>query len=182
MYARLLRSTLSPIRSKAKGAHLRHRSTRQRSLWACARSRRERRRPPHARSLRSTTRSRIQTCSRARSADISARIAASCAIELEQPPSDPSQVNLVLNGHVIPQEGANGWTISGSFVTVLGASCDEVHSIGPQSDRHGWMPDRADSAGQRDPLKRNEKRSEREQDALRRVFRTAHVSRFSSPR
>ena len=73
-------------------------------------------------------------------ADISARIAASCAIELEQPPSDPSQVNLVLNGHVIPQEGANGWTISGSFVTVLGASCDEVHSIGRSPIVTGGCP------------------------------------------
>jgi hypothetical protein len=61
-------------------------------------------------------------------ADIAARIAATCAIELEEPPTNPAQVNVVLDGHVIPQDGANGWTISGSIVTILGANCDQVHA------------------------------------------------------
>jgi hypothetical protein len=61
-------------------------------------------------------------------ADIAARIAATCAIELEEPPTDPSQVNVVLDGHILPQDGANGWTISGSTVTILGANCDQVHA------------------------------------------------------
>jgi hypothetical protein len=61
-------------------------------------------------------------------ADIAARIAATCAIELEEPPTNPAQVNVVLDGHIIPQDGANGWTISGSIVTILGANCDQVHA------------------------------------------------------
>jgi hypothetical protein len=63
-------------------------------------------------------------------AEIAAQIAVTCNIELEEPPADPSQVNLVLDGKVIPQSGASGWTISGNLVTVLGAACDAVHTVG----------------------------------------------------
>jgi hypothetical protein len=63
-------------------------------------------------------------------ADIAARIAVSCTIELEDPPSDPSQVNVVVDGRVVPQSGANGWTLSGSIVSVFGANCDEVYASG----------------------------------------------------
>jgi hypothetical protein len=72
--------------------------------------------------------------------DIVERIAVSCTIELEDPPSDPSQVNVVLNGRVIPESGANGWTISGSIVTVLGANCDEVHTGGRSPTVTGGCP------------------------------------------
>jgi hypothetical protein len=63
-------------------------------------------------------------------AEIAAQIAVTCNIELEEPPADPSQINLVLNGKVIPQSGGSGWTISGNLVTVLGAECDAVHTVG----------------------------------------------------
>jgi hypothetical protein len=63
-------------------------------------------------------------------AEIAAQIAVTCNIELEEPPADPSQVNLVLDGKVIPQSGTSGWTISGNLVTVLGAACDAVHTVG----------------------------------------------------
>ncbi len=61
-------------------------------------------------------------------AEIAAQIAATCVIQLEEAPADPAQVNVLLEGRVVPQSGANGWTLSGSLVTVLGASCDKVHT------------------------------------------------------
>jgi hypothetical protein len=35
-------------------------------------------------------------------------------------------VNLYLDGHVVPQHPVNGWTLSGSTVTLVGNTCDEV--------------------------------------------------------
>ncbi len=62
-------------------------------------------------------------------ANIAARIAASCKLELQHaPPAE--QTNVVVNGNLVPQTGTNGWTASGNFVTLFGATCDEVQSQG----------------------------------------------------
>jgi hypothetical protein len=60
-------------------------------------------------------------------ANIAARIAASCKVELkEAPPGD--QTNLVVDGDLVPQSGA--WTVSGNVVTLLGETCDRVRTDG----------------------------------------------------
>jgi hypothetical protein len=61
--------------------------------------------------------------------NIAARIAASCEVELKHTPS-ADQTNLVVAGKLVPQSGANGWTVSGNFVTLLGKTCDEVRTVG----------------------------------------------------
>ena len=61
--------------------------------------------------------------------NIAARIAASCEVELKHAPS-ADQANLVVAGKLVPQSGANGWTVSGNFLTLLGKTCDEVRTVG----------------------------------------------------
>jgi hypothetical protein len=57
---------------------------------------------------------------------IAAKIAGSCVLTLDQVPPDPSQLNVFLDGAVLPQAGADGWTLNGTIVTILGSSCDEI--------------------------------------------------------
>jgi hypothetical protein len=62
-------------------------------------------------------------------ANIAARIAASCVVELKSTP-DPSKTNVVIANNYVPQSGPNGWTLSGNIVTLLGETCDAVQSEG----------------------------------------------------
>jgi hypothetical protein len=62
-------------------------------------------------------------------ANIAARIAASCIVELKSSP-DPSQTNVVIANTYVPQSGPNGWTLSGNLVTLLGETCDAVKTEG----------------------------------------------------
>ena len=55
--------------------------------------------------------------------DIAARITA-CTLELKENPSDPTEVNVAVNRTIIPQTGANGWTLDGDIVTLAGQTCD----------------------------------------------------------
>jgi hypothetical protein len=57
---------------------------------------------------------------------IAAKIAGTCSLTLNQAPPDPSLINVFLDGKVLPQSGANGWTLDGAVVTILGASCDAI--------------------------------------------------------
>jgi len=61
--------------------------------------------------------------------NIAARIAASCAIELKHAPQ-PNETNLVVNGHLVPQSGTNGWSVGGTFVTLFGETCTQVRTLG----------------------------------------------------
>jgi hypothetical protein len=54
--------------------------------------------------------------------NIAARITA-CTLELKNPPPDPSQVNVVL-GQTPVLPGAGGWSLTGSIVSLEGATCD----------------------------------------------------------
>jgi hypothetical protein len=58
---------------------------------------------------------------------IAAKIAGSCTLTLNQAPPDPSLINVFLDGNVLPQSGPDGWTLSGSTVTILGASCQAIN-------------------------------------------------------
>ena len=57
---------------------------------------------------------------------IAAKIAGTCTLTLNQAPPDPTQINVFLDGSVVPQQGADGWTIDGTTVTILGASCQKI--------------------------------------------------------
>jgi hypothetical protein len=57
---------------------------------------------------------------------IAAKVTGSCTLMLDKAPPDPSLVNVFLNGSAIPQSGANGWTLSGTTVTILGTSCQAI--------------------------------------------------------
>jgi hypothetical protein len=57
---------------------------------------------------------------------IAAQITGSCTLMLNQPPPDPSLVNVFFDGQPLPQGGPDGWTLVSSTVTVLGASCSRI--------------------------------------------------------
>ena len=57
---------------------------------------------------------------------IAAKIAGSCILTLDQVPPDPALLNVFLDGKVLPQQGPDGWTLNGTLVTILGASCDAI--------------------------------------------------------
>jgi hypothetical protein len=57
---------------------------------------------------------------------VAAQITASCVLTLSAPPPDPTQVNVYLDGVVVPQNATNGWTLSGSTVTLVGTTCQNV--------------------------------------------------------
>jgi hypothetical protein len=57
---------------------------------------------------------------------VAAKITATCALNLSQPPPDPSQVNVYLDGVVVPANPTNGWTLSGSTITLEGTTCQSV--------------------------------------------------------
>jgi hypothetical protein len=57
---------------------------------------------------------------------VAAQITASCVLTLSQPPPDATQVNVYLDGVVVPADPTNGWTISGATVTLEGTTCASV--------------------------------------------------------
>jgi len=57
---------------------------------------------------------------------IAAEITGTCTLTLDAVPPDPMQVNVFLDEQVLPQTGADGWTLDGQTVTLLGQSCQEV--------------------------------------------------------
>jgi hypothetical protein len=57
---------------------------------------------------------------------IAAKITATCSLSLSAPPPDPTQVNVYLDGAVVPQDAANGWTLDGQTVTLVGNTCQRV--------------------------------------------------------
>jgi hypothetical protein len=59
---------------------------------------------------------------------IAAKITGTCSFDLGSEPSDPSLVNVFFDGSPIAQAGSDGWTLGGTTVTVLGASCQQILS------------------------------------------------------
>ena len=59
---------------------------------------------------------------------VAAKITATCELTLSQAPPDPTQVNVYLDGSVVPQDPTNGWTLSGATVTLQGTTCATVLS------------------------------------------------------
>lgn len=61
--------------------------------------------------------------------DIGTGIAISCSIDLEEPPDDPSRVNVYFDGTVVPGDETDGWVWDGeSHIEVRGEACDELRS------------------------------------------------------
>lgn len=57
---------------------------------------------------------------------VAAKIAGTCVFDLKQAPVDPSLVNVYMDDAALPFEPANGWTIDGKTITLVGAACDRV--------------------------------------------------------
>jgi hypothetical protein len=59
-------------------------------------------------------------------ASVAASITATCTLNLSEAPPDPTHVNVYLDGVVVPQDPVNGWSLSGTTVTLLGTTCQSV--------------------------------------------------------
>jgi len=59
---------------------------------------------------------------------IAAKITATCTLTLSEPPPDPTHVNVYFDNQPVPDDPVNGWTLSGSTITLVGSSCAQVMS------------------------------------------------------
>lgn len=59
---------------------------------------------------------------------VAANIVGTCEFSLSTPPDNPDDVNVYLDETTLPQSGADGWTIAGDKLTLLGRSCERVLS------------------------------------------------------
>ena len=59
---------------------------------------------------------------------IAAKITATCTLDLGSVPPDPNLVNVFFDERAVPQMGPDGWTLDGSTVTLVGASCQKILS------------------------------------------------------
>jgi hypothetical protein len=57
---------------------------------------------------------------------IAAKITGKCRLTLDNLPPEPGRVNVFFDEHVLPQGGPDGWSLQGSEVTILGASCQKI--------------------------------------------------------
>jgi hypothetical protein len=58
--------------------------------------------------------------------EIAAKALASCVLRLTGPAPDPGSFNVYLGGQLVPRDGPDGWTLSGSTLTLRGKSCDAL--------------------------------------------------------
>jgi hypothetical protein len=59
---------------------------------------------------------------------IAAKIVGTCSLALGAPPSDENLVNVYIDGAPVPKDPVNGWSLTGSTITLLGTTCDDVMS------------------------------------------------------
>jgi hypothetical protein len=83
---------------------------------------------------------------------VAAQVTATCTLLLSAPPPDPTLVNVYLDGTVVPADPTNGWTLSGSTVTLEGTTCSEVLSGAALSLRIVAGCPTVLAIGRRDPL------------------------------
>ncbi len=61
--------------------------------------------------------------------EIGTGIAISCSIDLEEPPEDPSRVNVYFDGELVPADETDGWAWDGDLrIEVRGEACDRLRS------------------------------------------------------
>jgi len=68
-------------------------------------------------------------------AQIAAQATASCTFTLTRTPTDPDQVNVYVDGVVVPQGGANGWSLRGTKITLDGSTCEAIETSDASSVR-----------------------------------------------
>ncbi|HYO93827.1 MAG TPA: hypothetical protein VER33_04915 [Polyangiaceae bacterium] len=56
----------------------------------------------------------------------------SCELQLATEPPDPTQVNVYVDGEVVPQAGDDGWELSSSTIRLKGTTCAHVEEDGAQ--------------------------------------------------
>jgi hypothetical protein len=61
-------------------------------------------------------------------AQIAAQVTASCTFTLNHAPADPNAVNVYVGGSVVPRDGPDGWSISGTTLTLEGATCTAIRT------------------------------------------------------
>jgi hypothetical protein len=61
-------------------------------------------------------------------AQIAARATASCIFTLAQLPAEGDEVNVYVGGALVPRDGGNGWTLVGTKLTLLGATCNAIET------------------------------------------------------
>jgi hypothetical protein len=57
---------------------------------------------------------------------IAGQITGTCTLDLGSVPADPTLVNVFFDGTPLSQMGLDGWTLSGTTVKILGASCQRI--------------------------------------------------------
>ncbi|MDP9149847.1 MAG: VWA domain-containing protein [Myxococcota bacterium] len=57
---------------------------------------------------------------------IAAKVTATCTLHLDNVPPASTLINVFFDTHVLPQAGLDGWRLTGSDVTILGASCQKI--------------------------------------------------------
>jgi len=68
--------------------------------------------------------------------DITKGVIRSCDILAEEPPPDPSLVNVFIDGEVVPKDPDNGWQFGDStntFIQIVGSYCDDIEASGAES-------------------------------------------------
>ena len=61
-------------------------------------------------------------------AQIAAQATASCTFTLARAPASPGEVNVYVDGAVVPQGGASGWSLQGTKLTLEGSTCATVET------------------------------------------------------
>ena len=64
-----------------------------------------------------------QTALGAALSQVAAKITATCTLTLDQPPPDPTHVNVYLDDEPVAADPQNGWRLDGSTITLEGSTC-----------------------------------------------------------
>jgi hypothetical protein len=61
-------------------------------------------------------------------AQIAAQATASCTFTLTHAPTKPGEVNVYVGGSVVPEDGADGWSLVGTKLTLEGSTCQAIET------------------------------------------------------
>ncbi len=67
-----------------------------------------------------------QSALEAAMSQIAATVTATCTLHLDNVPPTSGLINVFFDTRVLPQAGPDGWSLSGTDVTILGASCQRI--------------------------------------------------------
>jgi len=68
--------------------------------------------------------------------DITRGVIRSCDILAEEPPPDPTKVNVFIDGEVVPKDPEDGWQFgddTNTFIQIVGSYCAEIEDSGAES-------------------------------------------------